>query len=84
MIYYHTLDQVGGSMVIWSQAKTLRDAGQRLARNNQVWPDKSTDGQLITVGKRQRGSRDIIPTRLYRLDGDKLRLQHILNLEADQ
>lgn len=84
MIYYHTLAQVGGGMVIWSQAKTLREAGQRLAKNNKTWPRSSCDGQTITVGKRQRGSRDIIPTRLYRLDGDKLRLQHILNLEADQ
>ena len=74
MIYYHT-QNFASKIVVWSQAKTLRDAGQRLARNNQVWPDKSTDGQLVTVGKRQRGSRDIIPTRLYRLDGDKLKLE---------
>lgn len=72
MIYYHTQNQSNGRWVIWSNAKTLREAGKTLARHNEIWPDKSTDGTLITVGKRQRGSKDIVPTALYRLTGDKL------------
>lgn len=72
MIYYHTQNQSNGRWVIWSNAKSLREAGKTLARHNEIWPDKSTDGELITVGKRQRGSKDIVPTALYRLTGDKL------------
>ena len=56
MIYYHT-QNFASKIVVWSpKPKTLRDAAKRLARNNQVWPDKSTDGQLVTVSKRQRSS----------------------------
>ena len=52
-----------------NRLQMLTAAGQELARINAVWPDKSTDGQIITVGKRQ--GRDIYPVRQYRLDGDK-------------
>lgn len=83
MIYYHTPDQSNGHWVIWSNAKTLREAGKTLARHNEIWPDKSTDGTLITVGKRQRGSKDIVPTALYRLTGDKLVKERIFMVISD-
>ena len=69
-IYYHTPNQTGNGITIWSSAKSLTAAGQELARINAVWPDKSTDGQTITVGKRH--GRDIYPVKRYRLDGNKL------------
>lgn len=69
-IYYHTPNQTGNGITIWSAAKSLTAAGQELARINAVWPDKSTDGQTITVGKRH--GRDIYPVKQYRLDGNKL------------
>lgn len=73
-IYYHTPNQTGNGRTIWSAAKSLTAAGQELARINAVWPDKSSDGQIITVGKKQRGDQHIKPVADYVLDGDKLRL----------
>lgn len=72
-IYYHTQSQVGGGYVVWSQADSLTAAGKTLAKQNRTWPDKSTDGQIITIGKRPRGCHNIRPFKYYRLDGDKLR-----------
>ena len=73
-IYYHTPRQSNGYTVIWSNASSLRAAGKALARQNEIWPDKSTEGQIITVGKKQRGHQNITPVATYILEGDKLRL----------
>ena len=84
MIYYHTQD-FASRIVIWSRAKTLRDAGAALARNNRIWPEKSTDGKMVTVGKKQRGRDGIMPTKLYRLEGDRLRFVfNVEIMEAEQ
>ena len=83
MIYYHTQNQSNGRWVIWSNAKTLREAGKTLARHNEIWPDKTSEGKLITVGKRKRGSKDIVPTALYRLTGDKLVKERIFMVISD-
>ena len=66
MIYYHT-KPVQRSLGYLVHAKSLREAGKTLARHNEIWPDKTSEGKLITVGKRKRGSKDIVPTALYRL-----------------
>ena len=73
-VYYHTAAQSGPTMTIWSQATSLKAAGKTLARHNEIWPEKSTDGQIITVGKKQRGDQHIRPVADYVLEGDKLRL----------
>lgn len=83
MIYYHTPNQSNGRWVIWSNAKSLREAGKTLARHNEIWPDKTSEGKLITVGKRQRGSKDIVPTALYRLTGEKLVKERIFMVISD-
>lgn len=79
-IWYHTARQNNGHTIIWSQATSLAAAGKALARQNEVWPDQSTDGQIITVGKRTRGEPmsspfHIVPTKTYRLQGSKLVLE---------
>lgn len=71
-IYYHTAQQSNGHTVIWSHATSLSAAGKTLARQNEIWPDSSTDGQIITVGKKSRGRTGIFPTHEYTLRGDKL------------
>ena len=73
-IYYHTPDQTGYGVTLWASAKSLTAAGKALARRGEVWPEKSTDGQIITVGKKQRGHHNIRPVADYILEGDKLRL----------
>ena len=75
-IYYHTKAQADGVYVIWSHANSLTEAGKALAKQNRAWPDKSTDGQIITIGRRPKGSHNIRPFKYYRLDGDKLRQVH--------
>ena len=72
-IYYHTPSQANGTYVIWSHAKSLTDAGKKLARQNAAFPDSSSDGKVITIGKLPRGCHNIRPFKYYRLDGDKLR-----------
>ena len=72
-IYYHTPSQANGTYVIWSHAKSLTEAGKKLARQNAAFPDSSSDGKVITIGKRPRGCQPIRPFKYYRLDGDKLR-----------
>ncbi len=72
-IYYHTPSQVGGDYVIWSLAKSLTDAGKTLAKQNEAFPQKSSEGEVITIGKRPRGCHNIRPFKYYRLDGNKLR-----------
>lgn len=79
-IWYHTDRQNNGHTIIWSQATSLTAAGKALARQNEIWPDKSSDGQIITVGKRMRGEPmsspfHIVPTKTYRLQGSKLVLE---------
>ena len=74
-IYYHTEAQAGSQFTIWSVAKSLRDAGRALARQGDIWPDKSSEGKTITVGKKKRGEREVIPTARYVLRGAKLELQ---------
>ena len=71
-IYYHTPRQSNGHMVIWSNAKSLAEIGKTLAKHNEIWPDKSTDGQVITIGKKYRDQPGIVPIKEYRLFGDKL------------
>jgi hypothetical protein len=71
-IYYHTQAAATGRFVIWSTAKSLTEAGKTLAKHNKIWPDSSSDGKLITIGKKKRGCSSIIPTAEYRLNGDKL------------
>ena len=72
-IYYHTPSQANGDYVIWSHAKSLTDAGKTLAKQNEAFPHKSSDGEVITIGKRPRGCHNIRPFKYYRLDGNKLR-----------
>ena len=50
-IYYHTPRQSNGYTVIWSVGKSLAEIGKTLAKHNEIWPDKSSDGQVITIGK---------------------------------
>jgi len=71
-IYYHTPRQSNGHTVIWSNAKSLAEIGKTLAKHNRIWPDKSSDGQVITIGKKYRDQRGIVPIKEYRLFGDKL------------
>ena len=77
-IYYHTQAAATGRFVIWSTAKSLTEAGKTLAKHNKIWPDSSSDGKLITVGKKKRGCSSIVPTAEYRLNGDKLVLENKL------
>lgn len=72
-IYYHTPSQANGGFVIWSHAKSLTDAGKTLAKQNAAFPGSSSEGEVITIGKRPRGCHNIRPFKYYRLDGDKLR-----------
>ena len=71
-IYYHTQAGATGEFVIWSHASSLTEAGKTLAKHNKIWPDSSSDGQVITIGKKQRGRTGIRPIKEYRLFGDKL------------
>ena len=71
-IYYHTPRQSNGHTVIWSVGNSLTEIGKTLAKHNKIWPDKSSDGQVITVGKKYRGHLGIRPIKEYRLFGDKL------------
>ena len=71
-IYYHTQAGATGKFVIWSHASSLTEAGKTLAKHNRIWPDSSSDGQVITIGKKQRGRVGIRPIKEYRLFGDKL------------
>ena len=71
-IYYHTQAGATGKFVIWSHASSLTEAGKTLAKQNRIWPDSSSDGQVITIGKKQRGRTGIRPIKEYRLFGDKL------------
>ncbi len=73
MIYYTTTNQTNASMIIWGRAKSLTELGKKLAKHNAIWPDKSTEGKTITVGKRIDGH--IKPVKLYCLTGDKLTKQ---------
>ena len=71
-IYYHTQAAATGKFVIWSHAGSLTEAGKTLAKHNRIWPDSSSEGQVITIGKKQRGRTGIRPIKEYRLFGDKL------------
>jgi len=71
-IYYHTPISANAKQVVWSNAKSLTEAGKTLAKHNRIWPDSSSDGQVITIGKKQRGRTGIRPIKEYRLFGDKL------------
>ena len=71
-IYYHTQAGATGKFVIWSHASSLTEAGKTLAKHNRIWPDSSSEGQVITIGKKQRGRTGIRPIKEYRLFGDKL------------
>jgi len=71
-IYYHTQAGATGEFVIWSHASSLTEAGKTLAKHNRIWPDSSSEGQVITIGKKQRGRTGIRPIKEYRLFGDKL------------
>lgn len=71
-IYYHTPRQSNGYTVIWSCAKSLTEIGKTLAKHNEIWPDKSSNGQIITIGKKQRGVTGIVPIKEYRLFDDRL------------
>ena len=82
-IYYHTEAQSGSALTIWSVAKSLGEAGKKLARNNETWPDKSSEGKTITVGKKKRGERGITPTARYVLQGDKLKMTGTIYYDGD-
>ena len=71
-IYYHTQAAATGKFVVWSNANSLTEIGKTLAKHNRIWPDSSSDGQVITIGKKQRGRTGIRPIKEYRLSGDKL------------
>lgn len=70
---YYMLAGGQSEYAIWSIAKTLTEAGAALAKQNRVWPSRSSDGKLFIVGKKPRGERSVIPTGRYRLEGDKLK-----------
>ncbi len=72
-IWYHTPDQTNGHMTIWSCASSLKDAGAKLAKQNQAFPDKSCDGKIITVGKRPARGEEFHSIKLYRLENNKLK-----------
>ena len=71
-IYYHTPRASGGGLVVWSNANSLTEIGKTLAKQNKTWPDSSSEGQVITIGKKQLGRVGIRPIKEYRLFGDKL------------
>ena len=71
-IYYHTEDTAGRYQIVWSTAKSLTEIGKTLAKHNRIWPDSSSEGQVITIGKKQRGRVGIRPIKEYRLFDDKL------------
>ena len=78
-IYYHTQRASDNAaytymkgLVIWSHASSLTEIGKTLAKHNRIWPDSSSEGQVITIGKKQRGRTGIRPIKEYRLFGDKL------------
>jgi hypothetical protein len=71
-IYCHTQAETSRKFTVWSHASSLAEAGKTLAKHNKIWPDSSTEGQVITVGKKQRGRTGIRPIKEYRLFGDKL------------
>ena len=71
-IYYHTPRASGGGLVVWSVGNSLTEIGKTLAKHNKIWPDSSSEGQVITIGKKQRGRTGIRPIKEYRLFGDKL------------
>ena len=71
-IYYHTPISANAKQVVWSVGDSLTEIGKTLAKHNRIWPDKSSDGQVITIGKKQRGHTGIRPIKEYRLFGDKL------------
>ena len=76
-IYYHKNSQATGTFRLWGVAKTLAEIGATLAMQNETWPDKSCDGELITIGKKTRRTGDtVIPVKMYRLQGNKLKLAH--------
>ena len=71
-IYYHTQRASNNGLVVWSVGDSLTKIGKTLAKHNQIWPDSSSEGQVITIGKKQRGRHGIRPIKEYRLHGDKL------------
>ncbi len=71
-IYYHTPILGCPSLVVWSVGNSLTEIGKTLAKHNQIWPDSSSEGQVITIGKKQRGRHGVRPIKEYRLHGDKL------------
>ena len=76
-IYYHKNSQATGTFKLWGVAKTLAEIGATLAMQNETWPDKSCDGELITIGKKtRRTGGEIIPVKVYRLQGNKLKLTY--------
>ena len=71
-IYYHTQASTSRKFTVWSDANSLTEIGKTLAKHNKIWPDSSSEGQVITIGKKQRGRHGIRPVKEYRLFGDKL------------
>ena len=71
-IYYHTQRASNNGLVVWSVGDSLTKIGKTLAKHNKIWPDSSSEGQVITIGKKQRGRHGIRPIKEYRLHGDKL------------
>ena len=71
-IYYHTADTANRYQIVWSIGNSLTEIGKTLAKHNKIWPDSSSEGQVITIGKKQRGRVGIRPIKEYRLFGDKL------------
>ena len=71
-IYYHTPILGCPSLVVWSVGNSLTEIGKTLAKHNKIWPDSSSEGQVITIGKKQRGRHGVRPIKEYRLHGDKL------------
>ena len=52
-MYYWT-EQDNAELIIYQQAKTLRQVGQQLAKLHKAWPDKYPKGMTITVCKRSK------------------------------
>jgi hypothetical protein len=73
-IWYHTPSQANSYVIIWSCASSLKEAGEKLAKLNKAFPDKSCDGQVITVGKSRAREKEFHSIKFYRLDHDKLKL----------
>lgn len=78
MYYYVKTSESNGNTVIYSTAKTLKQASNKLAKQQKAWPDKYPEGLSITVCKFRFDGR-MIWHGDYSFENGKLKL----NRKAD-